>query len=469
MIRHFFILFFALVLAITSAAQISGKFTVTNSTLISTSDELPFWFWANTDGKIGENNAFLNLSEIDASSTYTLNDSRAYIEAGTTLLAGIANESYFRPNQLFAKLNLNNWELNAGLYNDELMFGGLSSSNGNLAKSRNARPYPRIGIRVADYKPVPFAGQRLSFKGEYDEGLLIDERYVDKTHLHHKSFYLKINFTSDFNLQAGFEHFAMWGGTSRNKTIGRLPDNLSAYWKYIRGANGGEDFPETDQLNVAGNSYGTYQILLTKQFGNIETSLNISHPFEDYSGINWLNWPDNLIGLHIKFKERNGFVSELLYEFTNTRQQGITDSLYRWVEHEQRWLRVHEDNYFNHGVYHSGITNYGQTMVSPLFYPVKIKDGISSGIESNRFFAHHFGAKGKLGQTVAWKGMLTYVEHFGTYAAPYSYSKKYVFSLFEVFYEGEALPFTMGFSLAADLSNTVADKGGFQFILRKEW
>lgn len=462
MIRYFCFLLFPLLLVLNSTAQIIGKLTLSNSTFASTTNELPFWLWANNDGKIAKNNSFLNLSEIGASGIYVFNDSRLYITAGTTLLAGIANESYFQPNQLFTKLNLNHWELSAGLYQDELMFGGLSSSNGNLAKSRNARPYPRIGFRISDYKPVPFIGKRLSFKGEYDEGLLTDERWVDKTHLHHKSFYLKYSPTTNFNVQAGFENFVMWGGTSRNEKIGPLPADLNAYWKYIKGAKGDERFPAGDQMYVAGNSFGTYQILLTQKFEKVEASLNISHPYEDYSGINWSNWPDNLIGFHLKFIEQNSFISELLYEFTNTRQQGISDSLYQWY-------RAHHDNYFNHGTYRSGVTNYGQTMVSPLFLPVKIEEGISTGIESTRFFSHHFGAKGNVGHTVAWKGMLTYVEHLGTYSKPYIHNKKYVFGLIEALYYDERLPFTLGILFAADVSNAVSNKAGFQVKLSKEW
>src|SRR5680860_978349 len=219
-----------------SNAQTDFSFGASNRTLISTSGEMPFWMWANNDGKINKDNAFLNLSELEVAGKYFFNDSNSFFLAGSNLIAGLGNKnSYFQPNQLFAGINLNNWELNAGMYYDEELFGGLSTSNGNMANSRNARPHPRIVARVAQFKPVPYLGNFLLFKGEYEEGLLLDERYVDKTHLHHKSFYLKIQPTKTFDIQMGLEHFAMWGGTSQNKDIGKLPGDWNAYWKYIRG------------------------------------------------------------------------------------------------------------------------------------------------------------------------------------------------------------------------------------------
>lgn len=437
-----------------SAAQMQTNLEVANSTFVSSTQQLPFWMWANNDGKIDGNNSLLNLSEASFTGRYGFNNPNMSVKAGATLVAGFGNnDSYFQPNQLFSGINLNNWELNIGLYHEETKFAGLSTSNGNMANSRNARPYPKIGISVSKYKPLPFIGNFLSFKGEYNEGLLNDNRYVEQTHLHHKSFYLKFHPARKFTIETGFEHFAMWGGTSSNHEIGKLPQSFNAYWKYIRGANGGSDFLETDQLNVAGNSYGTYQVTFTQIFKSFDASINISHPFEDYSGINWRNWPDNIIGLYIEMGKPNKFLTHFLYEFTNTRQQGISDSLYVWIENEQHWYRVHDDNYYNHGVYRSGVTYYGKTMGSPLFKPVIERDGISMGIESTRFFAHHFGAKGNLSDYLAWQAMFTYMEHFGTYGKPYGTVHKQVSFIVDLAYSQPVSPFDLFVSLAADKAN----------------
>lgn len=460
-------LFMALSMLVVSASgQTSTSASISNSTLVSTSNGLPFWLWANTDGKIKEGNSFLNLSTIEGNGVHFFNASKSFIKAGAEINYGIGNnDKYFLANQLFTSVNFNNWEFNFGKYYDELQFEGLSTSNGNIAKSRNARPYTRIGIRVADYKPVPWLGNFLFFKGEFDEGFLYDDRYVDKTHLHHKSFYLKFQTNENFSVEGGMEHFVMWGGTSQDPRYGELPDDLSAYWKYITGQSGDDQFPETDQQNVAGNQYGTYQLRITKKFEKFEAQFNLSHPFEDLSGVNWRNWPDNILTFSVKMNKKEQFINHILYEFTDTRQQGITDSLYRWVEDEQYWYRIHTDNYYSHGVYRSGVTHQQNMMSSPLFKPVKIEDGISRGPESTRFFAHHIGVKGKLHSDVAWQGMLTYIQHIGNWGNEYDPARKQVSGLINFIYAGEAVPFQIDLTLAGDIDNFQTDRLGVQIGL----
>ena len=139
--------------------------------MISTAGELPFWLWPNNDGKIIKNNLFLNLSEIDAAGIYVFNDSRAFIKVGTTLLAGIANESYFQPNQLSAKLNINSWELNAGFYRDKF---GVKGNIGHAVVRKGmltyvehfgtyAKPYKHNKKYVFGLIETLYYGERLPF------------------------------------------------------------------------------------------------------------------------------------------------------------------------------------------------------------------------------------------------------------------------------------------------------------------
>jgi len=458
--------FTLLLLILETTGQTSHSLSLSNSTLVSTSDQMPFWLWANTDGKIDENNSFLNFSEINAAGNYFFNDSKSFIKAGAELNYAMGNNSkYFQANQLYTRINLNNWELNIGAYYNDLFFEGLSTSNGNIAKSRNARPYPKISLRITEYKPIPLIDQYLSFKAEYDEGILNDNRYVDKTHLHHKSFYLKAEPFQNFSIQAGAEHFVMWGGTSQDENTGQLPTGVNAYLRYITGSRGDEDFLPTDQLNVAGNQYGSYQLLLTQKFETFEAALNISHPFEDFSGVNLRNWPDNIIGLSLKLNDPEKFITHILYEYTNTRQQGITDSLYRWIEEEQYWYRIHTDSYFAHGVYQSGVTYHQKMMSSPLFKPVKIVDGISRGPESTRFYAHHIGLKGKLHKTIFWKGMLTYIKYFENWGQTNKLRNNQISALLHFLYSGEKIPFDIELTLAGDIADANQNKLGIQLGL----
>src|SRR5690606_13189311 len=207
----------------------------------------------------------------------------------------------------------------------------------------------KIQLSTAGYKAVPFINN-LFFKASFSEGLLNDDRFVDDVHLHHKNLYLMVPLSTNWEGEFGLEHYVMWGGVSPLAHIGAMPRGFSNYLQYILGKQGGEEFPTTDQLNRAGNSLGSYQFRVTRRFPKAIASFYLSHPFEDLSGMNWRNWPDNLIGLHLGFTNREGLVTDMVYEFTYTRQQSIRGD----------WDRQEPDSYITHGVYQSGYTYHQQ-------------------------------------------------------------------------------------------------------------
>jgi hypothetical protein len=127
------------------------------------------------------------------------------------------------------------------------------------------------------------------------------------------------------------------------------------------------------------------------------------------------------------------------------------------------------DNYYNHGIYRSGFTYQQQVMSSPLFYPVIESEGISMGLQSNRFFSHHFGVNGVFADHFNWKGMLTYIQHFGTYSKPFASAQKQISGFFEVQYSSRDFPVELGVALSADDNNTYGKNLGFRFSVAKSW
>jgi hypothetical protein len=467
---HTLLILTALFTFINSKAQNPFQISVSNTTLVATDSVLPFWFTANQHGKVNASNSFLNITDFAIGQAYNYKPETKFAWSwGGNFIAAYGNSgNYYQLNQAFTGFSLNGWEIKGGKFYDEIRFAGLSTTNGNLARSQNAMSVPTIRFSTLGYKPVPFMHKLLSFKGEYDEGFLNDKRYVDGAHLHHKSLYLKILPAPSWNVNVGFEHYVMWGGTSKNENIGELP-GWKNYWRYVFALPGNEDFPVTDQLNSSGNQLGTYQIEVEKDFSKIKTTFYLSHPFEDNSGLNWRNWPDNLLGLHVNIKNEKSLVTGIVYEYTNTRQQSIKDSIYSWNETLGYWKMNEYDDYYNHGIYSSGFTYQQQVMSSPLFYPVKLSDGISAGIRSTRFFAHHIGVRGNLSDFVRWKGMLTYIEHLGTYSEPYTSNQKQVSGLLEVQYINSGFPVEIGITAGGDTSSSSGKNMGFQLIISKRW
>jgi hypothetical protein len=448
-----------LLLTFTSQAQQPIHLSFKNSTLASTDSLLPFWFNANRDGKVANMGSFLNLTDLFIFQSYKTSGTALSYTWGVNAVAGFGETNYYQLNRAYAGISLKGWELKGGRFYDPEHYEGLSTTNGNLVRSRNARPHPRLRFATHGYKPMPFIKNKLHFRAEYTEGLLNDNRFVTGTRLHHKSFYLKVNPSPTWELEGGLEHFVMWGGTSPVEAIGKMPSGFKAYLQYITGSSGDETFPGTDQMNVAGNQLGTYQFRATKQITGLDATFYLSHLFEDLSGMNWRNWPDNLLGLHISMKGKDKLITDVVYEYTHTRQQSIRGS----------WDRQEPDGYFNNGLYQSGYTYHRQVMGSPLFFPVRVYEGISRGIESNMFHAHHLGLKGALPYDLQWKGMFTSVRHYGGYFTRYNPSRNQLSGLLELMYVWPDFPAELGLSVAADAGNGSGRNLGVMVTVAKKF
>ena len=466
-LKYFIVVFF-FSFFYNSNAQNPVHISVSNSTFASTDSVLPFWLAANQYGKIKVSNSFLNITEFSAEQSYN-SEKKIGFTWGGHLVGALGNSSYFQLNQAFAGISFKGWELKGGRFYEETKYAGLSTTNGNLSQSQNTIPVPKIRFSTIGFIPLPFVKKWFAFRFEYEEGFLNDNRYVNGTHLHHKSLYGKIHPESSWHIQFGFEHYVMWGGISQNEKIGQLPEGWNAYWHYVLALPGGKDFPQTEQQNVSGNQLGTYQFEFLKDFQKFTTSFYLSHPWEDNSGINWHNWPDNLLGTHIYIKGNPKLITDIVYEFTNTRQQSIKDSIYVWDENAGIWKMNEYDNYYNHSIYRSGYTYQQLVMSSPLFYPVIKNNDISMGIQSNRFLSHHLGVKGDLTEFLKWKGMLTYIQHLGTYSNPYESVQKQLTGLFEVEYVNPDFPVQLGLSAGCDASNISGKNLGFRFSVAKYW
>nr|WP_319512539.1 capsule assembly Wzi family protein [uncultured Draconibacterium sp.] len=417
------------------------------NTLAGTNNKLPFWLWANQLGHFDANSSTVQNLELRAFHNQQLSNTDFTVEAGLDLDLLLADKNDLRFTQLFAGFNWKFLQLQIGAFPDEERFAGLSTSNGNMAASLNARPHPRI--RMGFNRFVPLIGNWFSIKGFYEEGLLNDKRYVEDTHLHRKAFYLRFGQPQSIELTGGLEHFVMWGGT--HPEYGEL-QGWSSYFDYISGSAGDENALPTDQENVLGNGYGVYQLQLKKAWEKIHATLYVSHPFDDRSGMQLDNAVDNLWGLHLAFQNREALLQNLVLEFINTKNQSGT---YHLIPDEDGVLQGHgRDNYYNHGVYRSGVTYRQMAMASPLFAPVIIDDGMSKGFESTRFTGFHLAANGQLTKAIYWKSALTYTANYGFHdgqgGSTYDPARKQASALGQLNWKPKEKKISIAAALAAD-------------------
>ncbi|HZL12196.1 MAG TPA: capsule assembly Wzi family protein [Prolixibacteraceae bacterium] len=431
--------------------------------LVGSGNDLPFWMTHNQLGKYSSTGNGQELTEgtLFGETKLSGNLSLTY---GADLALLISQEG-IDPKIIQAYLGLSGKviRLQAGAFADEELLGGLSSSNGDLLRSRNYRPYPKVRLSTPGFIPFFIAKSWFRLNAEYDEGILTDERAIDRPHLHHKSLMIRALINPSLRFTAGMNHYVFWGGSSDQ--TGQLPNDLKSYFRYIAGSSGSSEFVSDEQKNVAGNQLGSYLITVEKDFENFQLEIRASHPFEDHSGMEFDNIKDNLYTFHFRKNKTGSFLDEFLFEYLYSKHQsGNRHQLVGPKEEHMRGL----DNYFNHYIYQTGYTYLGQSMGTPLFEPIRRNhEGVVSGVANNRVSAFHFGAKGYVSKNLKWKGMITYSRNFGTYAQPYNAVRQQTYSLGELSWKCQNHPLLLSAILAVDLGHLTQNQTGIG--LQAQW
>ena len=303
-----FLLCFVIVFSLKSQSK-DVNYTIHSSTGLSSDTTLPFWLVANQYGAVPNSDYGLLNTAIfkDYDTPNTLFD----ISYKASATGFIAQENKFLLNELYLGVRFKNIVLDLGAKNDAVLWDNLSSSNGNIIKSINARAMPGVNIKTNNFITLPFATSWLEVKGNFAHYFMDDTRFVDNTNLHHKSLYFKTTLSSTFEIIAGLDHYVQWGGSSPD--FGTQPSSFSDYIKVVFGAEGGDGATLNDQFNALGNHVGSYLLQFNYNKENIGLNFYYSHPFEDTSGREMTNWQDGLYGFFIDLKKQkalsNAFVN----------------------------------------------------------------------------------------------------------------------------------------------------------------
>ena len=435
----------------------NGKidFNVSMNSFVSSGTDLPFWLTSNKNGmftmksnnyqllQAGFNRQFIDKTKNKWDYTY-----------GANLIYGYGGKSDLQANEFWGGVRYKWLNVTAGAKADQILYGGLSSTNGNIDRSNNARPLPGISFSSNGFIPVFFWKKWFSVKGIFEEKFFGDNAYASGAHLHHKALFGKALLGDEWSATASMEHFVVWGGTSPE--FGALP-GMDQYFNYILNLRAAPGAYVDDQENKAGNPLGNYSLEIKKT--GVESSLTFywNHLFEDQSGIEMDNWNDGLYGIHYSKKDRSALVTDFVYELMYTLNQ--SGSLHQesapTAENPNNWTGRGRDNYFDHFVYRS-FSYYNRMIGTPLFVPQIGADGVASGFESTRMWMHHIGLKGSYGP-IYWKTMFTYSRNFGTYdrafptwGGAYTVPLDEFSFLGELNYSGKQLPFQINVGFAGD-------------------
>lgn len=414
---------------------------------LSSDITLPFWLEGNRFGTV-PNSDYLLLNTAIYSDFSKPN--QLFDFSYKTLVTGyIAEENKAIINEMYVSLRLYKFLIDVGNKYDDVLWNNLSSSNGNILKSINARALPGINIKTDGFIELPFAKNWLRFKGNFAHYFMNDNRPVDNVYLHHKSLFAKLIFSKKTALWGGIDHYAQWGGESEEFRI--LPTSANAYLRTVFGLEGDGDALLTDQLNAVGNHLGAYLLQFDYTGEKRNWSFYWSHPFEDTSGREFKNVQDGLYGIFVDLKKPTGLVSSVLGEFTYTKNMSGPNHM--TIDPDGTYHYGGADNYLNHGIYTAGWTYFGKTIGSPYFTATELDvNGVSSGVVlgDNRLMAFNIGVEGNL-KPIKYKALLSHTTYYGWFDQEYEVYPIQFSGIFEAYLpQREKIPFQISASASFD-------------------
>lgn len=413
------------------AEPFSLEYEASLTTTASSGDFAPYYLNANRHGKLTQaNNVLLDVG------AYKLidYDSRFSYSFGAEVIGGVSSPvSYKRYDfedgwtvnkcrpapvflqQLYATVKWRGVFLTAGMCEHESEIVNFRLSSGDLTASGNARPVPEVRIGFVDFQNIPLTNGWVQIQGEVSYGKFTDNKWM-RTHFNYYNYHLAadswINYkrcyfrtkpSQPFSVTVGMQASNIFGGYSNYYTNGKLTmkqeysANLGDFIEAFMPLKNSEDFRY-------GNSLGSWDFKARYRLTNDdELSFYFEKPWEDGSGIGFMNGWDGVWGLEYRSSETgwlDGIVAEYI-DFTN--QSGPL----HWAPGDHPGTTISTpatgaDDYYNN-VYQKPYCNYGLSIGTPfLKAPLFNTDGYMRYV-TNRLRGFHIAAEGHPTDALTWR------------------------------------------------------------------
>ena len=399
-------------------AEQATSYEVTGFGAVATGDRTPFWQVSNRQAKVPleSGNGYLSGA---------LYHQQAWANgwgwgAGMEVIAAAPRDRAFYLQQLYAEVGYRCLLLRIGSKAGRNDLVDARLSTGDMAYSGNASPIPEVNLSIPHFTVVPWTKGWLQLKGDFAVGRSFDKNTVDRfagereTYIynvlwHHKSLAIQVKDTRHgFPLaaQIGVNHWAQWGGTSNNPKIGKQPHSFKDFMRVVCGKSGDSQATISDQVNVLGAHYGTYDFKLTYQHPDWQCSAYYQHYFNDLSGMVFENNLDGLWGAELTLPH-SSWLKKVVVEYITTRNQSGPFH-FIWFDHEKYpGVGGGGDDYYNNGEYRTGFSYANRAIGSPLLLsPAYNGNGVVS-FRHTRIQDWHFATEGALSQQVSYRVMFT--------------------------------------------------------------
>ena len=446
----------------------------------STGKHTPFWIVSNKYGVVpleaDAGNAFLRAG-IFHDQSY---QNGIFWNIGADILAATPRFCNVYVQQLFATVQYKNLNLTVGSKENYSSLWDRALSSGDMVHSANARPIPEINLSVPRFTAIPFTKGRMQFRGNIAHGRSFDNRYLqswtngESTYVknvlwHNKSLHIRfLDPNNNFPLTAvaGIRHYAQWGGTSTNATLGKQPQSFKDFIRIFFAQSGGEGASLSDQINVLGHHFGSYEI----QFGYLNNLLDVhiykQHFFEDTSGMELYNFQDGLYGIQVDIQKFT-LINKVVAEFLLTRHQSGPVHYILFDHEKYPGYGGGSDNYYNNGEYTTGVSYFNRGIGSPLLPSPEYNGNGVTGFRNNRIRAFHIGFQGYLSRQISYRFLTTASESWGTMHHPFLRKKDNLSCGIKIscchprlegwFFSGE---------IAADFGEIYGNSAGISFSVR---
>jgi hypothetical protein len=444
---------------------------------LATNEQTPFWMVSNRYGTVPLKAPGGSL-QAGVFHRQPLGRTGWEWSAGADWVAATPRYRTVYVQQLFGELTYRLLSLSIGSregdrhYSQSLTDPLLSS--GDMGISPNARPVPEINLYVPRFVTLPLTGGWLQGKGNFAAGRSFDSDYLEsfirpdmfyvKDMLwHHKSFFLRVKDTENafpLSMTLGIRHLVQWGGisTDPNAKVRIQPRSFRDFIRIVLGKSGAANATPSDQVNVLGSHYGTYDFHLDYERECLAVKAYHQHFFDDASGMELKNGTDGLWGIQVDFPQCAFLHRVVLERLVTLNQSGP----FHFIEYDHSKYPGYGgggDDYYNNGEYPAGHAYFNRGVGSPLLISPEYNADGTPGFKHTRIRAWHLGAEGSLTREFSCRILLSTVESFGR---PYRPTLKKMTGTFFLTDFSYAFPkdWKLSVSLAVDRGSLLGNHAG---------
>ncbi|GAB3317541.1 capsule assembly Wzi family protein [Larkinella ripae] len=387
--------------------------------------------------------------------------------------------------EAYVTIRNGSFELLAGRRKDVVGLVDSTLSSGSYSWSTNALPLPKIQLGTRGFIPLHFTGDLIAINAFFAHAWFTRTDSVKKSFLHQKAFYGRVGKPNwKVKLFGGIVHNVQWGGRSEylgigSSVSGQLPSSFKDFLHVIvaKPPVQNNSVSYHDRVNQLGNHVGSIDLGAEITFPKWDALAYYQHPFEDKSGIAFMNFPDGLYGFQLKRRSIEGpypvfRFNRLLFEYLTTLDQSGNTIETRYTMYQGI------DDYFNNFQYKDGWAN-AQTILGTPFLSRRpdvkerwqnVPGKYELMVVNNRVAVFHVGLEGKFASGTQLMTRFSVSQNYGTYRNPFGQSANQFSGVIWLKWPAKWLGGTeLNTAVALDNGNLYTKSLGGWISLKKIW